>query len=349
MTSSHLVFVVVLNYNGLKYLKKCISSLERQTYPNYKILVFDNASTDHSQKFVKKNFPSVILIENKQNVGFAEGNNLAIKFALNQKADYVFLVNNDTESENDLIDKLVNTAKLDNSIGIVAPVVHDLTKKFTIQEIGMATDRFGFPLAIRKKSGNGAVPFFVSGCAMMIKSELLRNIGFFDEKYFMFAEDLDYCWRARLAGYKVVVNKTARLYHASGAGMVGGVIKASKYRTSGKRVFLREKNTVRTLIKNYGTINMFRVVPFYVILLLFESIFWAFVLYPHVTANILKAIFWNIKLLPDTFKQRVRIQNMRKIKDSDIVTKMTGGYGKLRIFRIIGVPNFVDSRNHHLV
>jgi GT2 family glycosyltransferase len=340
MTSSPLVFVVVLNYNGLKYLQKCISSLEGQTYSNYKILVFDNASTDHSQKLVKKNYPNVILIENKQNVGFAEGNNLAIKFALNQKADYVFLVNNDTESENDLIDKLVNTAKLDNSIGIVAPVVHDLTKKFIIQEIGMASDRFGFPLAIRQKSGNGAVPFFVSGCAMMIKSELLRNIGFFDEKYFMFAEDLDYCWRARLAGYKVVVDKTARIYHASGASMKGGVIKASIYRTSSKRVFLRERNTIRTLIKDYNTANLFLIVPFYVSLLFVEASFWLCMLRPDTLRRLLQAILWNIRFLSDTLKQRAMVQNTRKIPDSQIVKNMLKGYSKLLVFKIVGLPSF---------
>src|SRR5450756_2587238 len=109
MTDNPLVFVIVVNYNGIKYLKPCLSSLEQQTYPNYKIIVFDNASTDNSAEFIRQNFPKIKLIQAKRNLGFAEGNNLAIKFALDQEAEYVFLVNNDTDAEKDLIEKLIST------------------------------------------------------------------------------------------------------------------------------------------------------------------------------------------------------------------------------------------------
>jgi GT2 family glycosyltransferase len=344
MNSAPLVFVIVLNYNGMEYLKTCLSSLELQTYTNYKIVVFDNASTDNSVEFVIKNFPNITLIQGEKNFGFAKGNNLAIKFALSQKADYVFLVNNDTFIKKDLIEKLINTVESDHSIGIAGPAVFDLKNKRSIQEMGMAIDRFGYPLAIKNSPKKDSCIFFVSGCAMMIKSELISKIGFFDEKYFMFAEDLDLCWRAQLAGYKITVNETARIYHASGASISGGVIKASSYKTNVKRVFLREKNTLRTLIKNYGTSNLTKVVPFYVALLLFESIFWSCILKPDTSKNIFKAIFWNIKFLPDTLQQRALVQKIRKIQDNVIVEKMMDGYGKLTIFRTIGVPHFVSSK-----
>lgn len=343
MTDVPLVFVIVVNYNGINYLKTCLSSLEQQTYPYYKIIVFDNASTDNSAQFIRENFPKVRLIQSEKNLGFAEGNNLAIKFALDHKADYVFLVNNDTDAEKDLIEKLINTGESNDSIGIAGPAVLDLKNKSSIQEMGMSIDRFGYPFAL-KNAQNVSCIFFVSGCAMMIKSELLKRIAFFDEKYFMFAEDLDLCWRAQLAGYKIAVNENAKIYHASGGSISGGVIKGSSYKTTVQRVFLREKNTLRTLIKNYGTLDMIKFVPFYVTLLLFESIFWAFILKPDVTRNTLKAIFWNIKFLPDTFQHRARVQSMRKITDHEIISKMMGGYCKLSIFQTVGVPNFVGSQ-----
>ena len=172
MIDAPLVYVIVVNYNGVKYLKTCLSSIEKQTYQNYETIVVDNASTDNSEEWIRENFPKITLIQAGRNLGFAGGNNLAIKFALDQKADYVFLVNNDTELEMDLVEKLVKTAESDDSIGIVGPAVFDLKNKTSLQEMGMAIDRFGYPLALKSFSDKDCV-FFVSGCSMMIKSDLL--------------------------------------------------------------------------------------------------------------------------------------------------------------------------------
>jgi GT2 family glycosyltransferase len=343
MTNAPLVYAIILNYNGDNYLKTCLTSLELQTYTNYRIIVYDNASTDNSVDFMHKNFPNITLLESKENFGFTKGNNLAIKFALSQKADYVFLLNNDTAVEKDLLEKLISTAESDDSIGIVGPAIFDLKNIRSIQEMGVGVDRFGYPLAIKSSAEKGLNIFFVSGCAMMIKAEVLRKIGFFDEEYFMFVEDLDFCWRAQLAGYKIIVNEEAKIYHASGASISGGVLKSSSYKTNIKRVYLREKNTLRTLIKNYDTANMIKYGFFYVGLLFFESFFWTLILKPTTSKNILKAIFWNIKVLPDTLKQRSIVQRIRKIKDKEIAEKMINGYCKLSIFRTIGVPHFENS------
>ena len=168
MNALPLVFVIVINYNGAKYLKTCLSSLEQQTYPNYKIVVFDNASTDNSVDFIQQNFPNIRIIQAEKNFGFAEGNNLAMKFALDHNASYIFLVNNDTEAKIDLVEKLVNSAESDDSIGILGPSVFALQNKYLIQERGVSIDRFGYPLAIKGKSLNDDRVFFVSGCAMLI-------------------------------------------------------------------------------------------------------------------------------------------------------------------------------------
>jgi GT2 family glycosyltransferase len=306
--------------------------------------MLDNASTDNSVEFTSKNFPKIYIVQEKKNYGFAKGNNLTIKFALDQKADYVFLVNNDTEVERDLLEKLVSAAEGEKSIGIVGPAVFDLKNKCSVQELGMAVDRFGYPLAIKSMSEKKACVFFVSGCAMLVKSELFCKIGLFDEKYFMFAEDLDFCWRGRLSGYKIIVVEAAKIYHASGGSISGGVIKGATYKTNVKRIFLREKNTIRTLIKNYEPSSIIKVIPFYMALLLFESIFWLCLLKPNITKNILKAIWWNIKYLPDTIRQRVIVQSLRKISDKEIAAIMLPGYCKLSIFQSVGVPSLVDSQ-----
>jgi GT2 family glycosyltransferase len=343
MTGAPLVYVIVVNYNGVKYLKTCLSSIEKQTYQNFETIVVDNASADNSAEFIRQHFSKITLLQAEKNLGFAEGNNLAIKLALEEKADYVFLVNNDTELEWDLVEKLVSTAERDDSIGIVGPAVFDLKTKRSLQEMGMAIDKFGYPLALKSPLDKDCV-FFVSGCAIMIKSDVLLNVGYFDESYFMFAEDFDLCWRAQLAGYKIVVNEKTRIYHASGGSISGGVVKSSSYETNVKRIFFREKNTLSTLIKNYDTANLTRVVPFYVVLLLFESIFWSSILKPNTSKNILKAIFWNIENLPCTLHKRVLVQKMRKIRDKEILERMLRGYCKLNIFHTIGIPHVIDSQ-----
>ena len=113
-----------------------------------------------------------------------------------------------------------------------------------------------------------------------------------------------------------------------------------RYSTDVRRIFLREKNTMRTLIKNYDDVQVFKTLPPDVALLFLESIFWLILLKPSTTACILKAIYWNIKNFPDTFQQRIWIQSLRKSSDCNIKKKMINGYGKLVIFKIIGVPHF---------
>jgi GT2 family glycosyltransferase len=344
MPNKPFVCAIVLNYNGKNYLQTCLPSLESQTYSNYSVIVCDNASIDGSVDYVKINFPSITIIQNKENFGFAKGNNIAMKLALEKGADYVLLLNNDVIVEKDVIEKLVTTAESDKKIGIVGPKIFDIRNRSLIHEIGMTCDKFGFPAVIKyenvKDEGNISEAFYVSGCAMIIKQEVLRKIGFFDETYFMFAEDLDLCWRAQLAGYTVVVERAANMYHASGGSIVGGIVKSKKYTTNLTRIFLRERNTLRTLIKNYSIGKLMEIIPFYLAILSIECFIWAFLLKPRVCISIFKAVGWNIEVLKDTFSHRQGIQASRKIRDQQIMKKMIKGCAKLQTFRFVGIPYF---------
>jgi len=311
------------------------------------VIVADNASTDDSVDYIKLNFPSIILIQNEENLGFAKGNNLAMEFALDQGADYILLLNNDTAAERDMVEKLLITAESDNSIGIVGPMVFDIENKSLVHEAGMMCDKFGYPIAIRGEEIDDkqsiSEVFFVSGSALMIKQEVLKKIGFFDEEYFMFAEDLDLCWRAQLAGYEVVVNRTARVYHASGGSITGGVMRGRSYTTDIRRIFLRERNTIRTMIKNYNKGNLIRMIPLYLASLSLECILWTFLLKPRVSICLLKAVGWNIRALPDTIRHRQSVQKLRKISDQHILEKMIKGYGKILVFKHVGIPCILES------
>jgi GT2 family glycosyltransferase len=338
------VSIIIVNYNGLTYLKDCLASLREQTYLNFTVIVCDNASKDGSVEFLAKNYPDIILIRNPENFGFAKGNNVAINYALKQGTEYIFLLNNDTKMEPTALAKLVETAESNESFGIVGPMVFDLKNRSVVQEAGMSIDKFGFPMQERNFKQVISQVFFVSGCAMLIKTEVLQTVGMFDNDYFMFVEDLDLCWRAQLAGYKIFVNKASKISHAGGGSIVGGVDKSTNFKIDVKRIFLREKNTLRTLIKNYDTSNMLKIVPLYVALLIFESMFWFFIRKPFTGINVLKAIVWNLKVLPDTLRERAIVQNLRRVGDREITRKMMHGYLKLSLFLTAGMPDFVNSK-----
>lgn len=336
-----LVYVIILNYNGKRYLEACLSSVTSQTYPNYRVILCDNHSTDNSVDFVKKNFPSVFVIAAEENLGFAEGNNLAMRFAIEHGADFIFLLNNDTTVEANLLEKLVVTAQSESSVGIVGSAIFDYTNKQSLQEAGMTTDVFGYPLALKSiVSPNTVEVVFVSGASLFVKSTVLKQIGLFDKDYFMFAEDLDLCWRAQVAGFNVIVDANARVFHVSGGSISGGVVKSNRYSTDTRRIFLREKNTLTTLIKNYDLFNLFRIVPLYILLLSFEVTFWFLLLKPQTGLSLIRAIYQNIKSFPMNYKQRLHVQSLRKNPDSVIKRKMSKGYGKLVIFKTVGIPIF---------
>jgi hypothetical protein len=129
--------------------------------------------------------------------------------------------------------------------------------------------------------------------------------------------------------------------------MVGGVAKSAHYTTDVRRIFLREKNTLRTLIKNYDLSDMLKIVPLYVSLQIFESTFWFLIRKPCTGKNILRAIVWNLKVLPDTMRYRAVVQGFRKVGDREITRQMARGYHKLSLFRAVGVPEFVNSKPRH--
>ena len=345
MIKKPLVFVVILNWNGKKYLTNCFKSLEGQTYPNYRVIMVDNAFTDGSVEYVRKNFPWVTVIQNTENMGFAEGNNIGIKHALKSGAKYICLLNNDTVAEKSLLEEFVKVAENDETIGIVGSKILDIRNRKIIQEVGATCDIFGFPLIMYAgqldygQYAEISEVFYVSGCAMLIRDKLVRTIGYFDSKYFIFAEDLDFCWRAWLAGHRVVVNSKATVYHYSGGSIVGGAAKNKKYRTSPRRVYLRERNTLRTLVKNYSRATLVKIVPLYLCLIFAETMFFMSI-GSSVSLGYIRAILWNMRNLKETLCLRYKVQRIRKVSDEEIMKKMFKGIGKLKILKSMGIPRF---------
>ena len=217
------VFIVVLSYNGGELLQNCLASVSRVSYPNFSIVVVDNASTDDSLQKVRTNFPQVTVIENEKNLGFSGGNNIGLKYALEQQADYVLLLNQDTEVEMDFLEKLVVTAEKDSQIGIVSPLIFwEKTDRvwFSGGRINWLTMK-----AINETSrsdGKYHATGFITGCSMLIKKSAIEKIGLLDEKFFLYYEDADFSCRAQRAGFLTVIDPAGRIYHFETSGAITG-------------------------------------------------------------------------------------------------------------------------------
>ena len=214
------VYLLVLSWNMHKDTIECIESLNKLKYENYKILIIDNASSDDSVKILRERFPSVEVIQNSENLGFAEGNNVGMRYALSEGADYVFILNNDLTLDEDSLSQLIDAAQNMPLVGMLAPKVYYYDYPKIINSLGTSMNWFKLRpyLSFCGQEDNGQftqireVQILV-GCALLVKKETIERIGLIDKDFFIFHEEADWCLRNLKSGYKNVVVPSAMAYH----------------------------------------------------------------------------------------------------------------------------------------
>ncbi|MFZ2411959.1 MAG: glycosyltransferase family 2 protein [Candidatus Methanoperedens sp.] len=239
------VSVVVVNYNGKKYLSSCLSSLENQTYSDFEVILVDNASTDGSVEYVKAYFPSVRIIENPKNYGFAKGNNIGIKEA---KGELIATLNNDTEVTPAWLEELVRSINSDENVGMCASKLLFMKNRKMINSTGICISRSGACWDRGMfECDNGQYEFIgevfgpCAGAAMYRKN-MLEEIGLFDEDFYAYMEDVDLAFRGRLAGWKCLYVPKAVVYHVHG----GTAGYATDY-----TIYYGNRNIIWNCIKNF--------------------------------------------------------------------------------------------------
>jgi GT2 family glycosyltransferase len=214
------VAFVVVNWNQVYLTDECLISLSRQNYQNFAIILVDNGSEDGSVKYLRNKFPEVDIIENNRNMGVAAANNLGIFRALERGADYVFLLNNDTVVSPDMLSMLINLAESDTTIGITGPIMLYYDYPDVIWCSGSEINwKTGAPKLINNGQDIRSLNTecmdvdFISSCAVCIKRLVFDEIGFMDERYFIYYDEVDWFARATSAGWRSVVVPCAKMWH----------------------------------------------------------------------------------------------------------------------------------------
>ncbi len=246
--------VIIPNWNGLDFLAECLDSLGRQTQ-DHQIVVVDNGSTDGSKELVSNKYPDVHLIALERNHGFAGGVNAGIRYALEQKADYIALFNNDAVAEPNWLAELVKTLKDHPEAGIVTSKITHF-KENKLDSTGDFYSTWGLPFPRgRDEVDEGQyddekVIFAASGGASLYRADMLAKIGLFDERFFAYFEDVDLSFRAQLAGWKVRYEPKAVARHHIG-GTSGKHRGFSRYHSVKNFTYLYTKDMPASLYWRY--------------------------------------------------------------------------------------------------
>ena len=247
------VAVVILNWNGLKHLETYLPSVVKYS-ENATVYMADNASTDDSILFTEKNFPTVKIIRNNSNGGFAKGYNEAL---MELKEDYFVLLNSDVEVTSNWIKPVIETIENTENVCIAQPKIKAYLNKKEFEYAGAAggfIDFLGYPFCqgrvfdtLEKDTGQyneSREIFWATGACMFVKAAIFNQLGGFDERYFAHMEEIDLCWRAKNLGYSVYYVAESTVFHLGGGTMKN---------TNPRKTFLNFRNSLLTLYKNDNT------------------------------------------------------------------------------------------------
>lgn len=247
-----IIYVITLNWNGYSDTSELLDSLNQIKIPKIKIIVVDNNSSGNDVELLENNYRDYIhLLKSNSNLGFAGGNNIGIKKALEYNPDYILLINNDTIVEPDFLSILLDKFNVDKKIGIVAPQINYYDEPKKVWSAGGKISKFrGSGFAISNKLENEITQTdryvnFVSGCCMLIKKEVFQNVGVFDEKFFLYTEDTDFCYRVIKFGYKINLSPKAKIFHKVHTSSRANFASLPLYYTTRNRLYFSKKHFVQ--------------------------------------------------------------------------------------------------------
>jgi len=246
------VAVVILNWNGQKFLEKFLPSVMDCNADFSEVIVADNASTDDSVLFLKNNYPQIRIIQNRENGGFAKGYNDALNGV---DAEYYVLLNSDVEVSPGWIDTVIQLMDSDTSIAACQPKIKAYDNKDTFEYAGAAggfIDKYGYPFcrgrildtieADKGQYNDVREVFWATGACLFVRAELFQLVKGFDEDFFAHMEEIDLCWRLKNRGYKIMYCPDSTVFHVGGGTL---------HKSSPKKTYLNFRNNLILLCKNH--------------------------------------------------------------------------------------------------
>lgn len=290
-TERPLVSIIILNYNQLKVTCEFIDSTKSLTYPNYEIIMVDNASVDDPTAHIQRNYPAVKLIRNKKNLGFTGGNNVGIRAG---KGEYFLIINNDTEVVPDLLDRMLEPFDRDPLVGVVSPKIRYFSHPTIIQYAGFTEVN---PFTGRNKPIGGNMvdhgqfdtpcyTAYAHGAAMMVKREVIEKVGLLPDIFFIYYEELDWSAHIRRAGYKVFYQPSALIYHKESITMG---------KESAMKAYFHNRNRILFMRRNTTLVQFMFFVLFYVTLALPKTVIkYMMKGQREHLKNFFKGLYWNL-------------------------------------------------------
>lgn len=218
------VFILILNYNSCEETTNLLARLQELTYNNLKIIVIDNNSTDDSVRKLVQHTGSIKLIRNRKNLGYAGGNNIGIEIAINEQADYIWILNPDIGLTPETLSILVDNMNKDNSLAAIGPrICYHEKPDIIYSDGGLIFPEKGFFVThknhnknVKDLPANGmTLVDYANGSAILIRTKTLQEIGKFREDFFLYYEETDWCLRAKRNGWHIATNSNAMAYHKS--------------------------------------------------------------------------------------------------------------------------------------
>ncbi len=298
------VSIIVVNWNGKKFIRSCLESLLSQSYRDFEVTVVDNDSSDGSAEIVKSEFPQVRLIRNDENVGYAEGNNIGIR---ESAGDIICFFNPDAVAEKNWLSVMVSSLQSSETIGACTGKMYYLGNEFGKNAVFCTWSKVD-PRSARPYNFHGDEPVskvdYLTGAAMAVKRSVMDRIGSMDPGYFLYFDETDLCARIIRAGYDLLYVPTAVVWHA-----VSGLVSDHD-----KKSYFMERSRIRFAVKNFDA----RYLPRFCAILLAETIG---ILYNDVARMDFarsrircRAVFWNMANLVRTIRRRR--QDFGQIKKS---------------------------------
>lgn len=217
------VAIILVNWNGLMFTKQCLNSLRTLQYRSVQVIVVDNASSDGSAEILKKEYPEVVIIHAGSNLGFAGGNNLGFQYAFQHGFSYIMMLNNDTIVEPDFMDHLIHYMETHPETGAIQPRIHFEHDRSLIWNGGSrhaVWPGFLYAQDAGRKPGKKSLQLkkvdWITGCAFLIRTDVLQKTGLLAENLFMYSEDVDLSMRIKAHGYSLIYHPQSVIYHIAG-------------------------------------------------------------------------------------------------------------------------------------